>query len=40
VRIFWVPGDHVTMMNEPHVGGLAESFRSCLSEAIQNSTGG
>jgi amino acid adenylation domain-containing protein len=39
VRIFWVPGDHVTMMNEPHVGSLAEGFRSCLSEAIRSSTG-
>ncbi|UFZ08166.1 amino acid adenylation domain-containing protein [Bradyrhizobium ontarionense] len=34
VRVFRVPGDHVTMMNEPHVGVLAESLRSCLSEAI------
>jgi thioesterase domain-containing protein len=39
VRIFWVPGDHVTMMNEPHVGNLAESLRSCLSEAISDVVG-
>jgi amino acid adenylation domain-containing protein len=40
VRIIWVAGDHVTMMNEPHVGSLAESLRSCLSEAIGNAAGG
>lgn len=39
VRILWVPGDHVTMMNEPHVGALAEGLRSCLSEAIRDAAG-
>ena len=35
VRVLWVPGDHVTMMNEPHVRELAQRFGACLSESLQ-----
>jgi amino acid adenylation domain-containing protein len=35
VRVLWVPGDHVSMMNEPNVRGLAQSFGVCLSEALR-----
>jgi thioesterase domain-containing protein len=36
VRILWVPGDHVTMMNEPNARALAQSFGVCLSEALRD----
>jgi len=33
VEIHVVPGDHVTMMSEPHVQVLAEQLRACLDKA-------
>lgn len=36
VRVIRTPGDHVTMMAEPHVKSLAEALRSCLTEAMES----
>jgi amino acid adenylation domain-containing protein len=36
VGVRWVAGDHVTMMNEPHAGGLAQNFGISLSEALRS----
>jgi hypothetical protein len=33
VAVQVVPGNHITMMSEPHVARLAERVRQCLSEA-------
>jgi thioesterase domain-containing protein/acyl carrier protein len=33
VQIYSVPGDHLTMMTEPHVRVLAEKLRACLDKA-------
>jgi len=33
VQIYSVPGDHITMMTEPHVRVLAEKLRACLDKA-------
>ena len=37
VEIHWVPGDHKTLIHEPHVKVLAEQLRTCL-EHVQIST--
>ena len=36
VRVVWTPGDHVTILSEPHVETLARTFRSFLAEAIRS----
>lgn len=33
VELYYVPGDHVSMVNEPHVRVLAEQLKHCLSRA-------
>jgi thioesterase domain-containing protein len=33
VETYSVPGDHITMMTEPHVRVLAEKLRACLDKA-------
>jgi thioesterase domain-containing protein len=33
VEVYSVPGDHVTMVTEPHVRVLAEKLRACLDKA-------
>ena len=38
VDIHFVPGNHVTMMNQPHVQVLAERLKACIEEA-QETTG-
>ncbi|MBX9790192.1 MAG: amino acid adenylation domain-containing protein [Pirellulales bacterium] len=34
VEVHTVPGDHVHMVREPHVGDLAEQLRTCLNRAL------
>lgn len=36
VRVIRAPGDHLTMMAEPHVGSLAEALRPCLDAATRS----
>ena len=31
-----IPGNHINIIKEPHVGALAEKLRSCLDQAQQN----
>ncbi|HEX2242874.1 MAG TPA: hypothetical protein VHK27_06405, partial [Gammaproteobacteria bacterium] len=38
VEVHVVPGDHLTMMTEPHVQVLAERLKACLNPTL--STGG
>jgi thioesterase domain-containing protein/acyl carrier protein len=40
VRVLWVPGDHVTMMNEPHASALAQRFGLCLADALRTGAAG
>jgi thioesterase domain-containing protein/acyl carrier protein len=35
VQVVWVPGDHVTMMSEPNVRGLAATLQPLLAAAVQ-----
>jgi thioesterase domain-containing protein len=35
VGVVWVPGDHVTMMNERNAASVAESLRPLLSGAVR-----
>jgi thioesterase domain-containing protein len=35
VTIIDVPGDHLSMMHEPHVAVLAEQLQKCLDEVAQ-----
>jgi amino acid adenylation domain-containing protein len=39
VEIHFVPGDHITMMTEPHVQVLAEKLKICLAHARSSSGG-
>jgi thioesterase domain-containing protein len=32
IQVYDVPGNHFTMLNEPHVRMLAEQLRSCLEQ--------
>ncbi|QSJ19255.1 hypothetical protein JYQ62_11325 [Nostoc sp. UHCC 0702] len=38
VDVHFVPGNHVTMMNQPHVQDLAEKLKACIEQA-QKATG-
>ncbi|MBD2682798.1 MULTISPECIES: non-ribosomal peptide synthetase [Nostoc] len=37
VKVYFVPGDHVTMMTEPHVQTLADRLQVCIDQAQVNS---
>jgi thioesterase domain-containing protein len=37
-RVYEVPGDHMTMLSEPHVDVLAKMLRKCLVEACEAAT--
>ena len=37
VDVHIVPGDHVTMLTEPHVSDLALQLRQCIYQALTNS---
>jgi hypothetical protein len=36
VEIHQVPGDHLSMFQEPHVQVLAEKLRACIDKALQD----
>jgi hypothetical protein len=36
VEIHEVPGDHLSMFQEPHVQVLAEKLRACIDKALQD----
>jgi aspartate racemase len=38
LEIHQVSGDHLSMLQDPHVQGLAEKLRDCLSKALAMST--
>ena len=40
VRAFAIPGDHVTLIEEPHVQELASILQKVLDEAVRNSGAG
>jgi thioesterase domain-containing protein len=33
VEVRWIPGDHESLVTEPHVRAVAAELRSCLDEA-------
>ena len=39
LEIHQVSGDHLSMLQDPHVQGLAEKLRDCLRKALAMSTG-
>jgi aspartate racemase len=38
MTVHYVPGDHLTMLREPHVRVLAEKVRACISEVIERAS--
>lgn len=39
LELYDIPGDHLGILHEPHVQVLAEKLKTCISKAVQSTSG-